>query len=150
MQAGAAAFLVGHGLAIRLYLRNRAGPWRWGLFLAVPVVVAVSVWLPTDRGMILPVGLYSMVLTVMAVTASQSRFRGAALGAWLFVASDLFIFASLGPLQGSFLPDLLVWPLYFVGQAMIAWDVGRGLSPQGTVPMSGAGGQSPFGDSPRR
>jgi uncharacterized membrane protein YhhN len=100
--------------------------------------------------MILPVGLYSMVLTVMAVTASQSRFRGAALGAWLFVASDLFIFASLGPLQGSFLPDLLVWPLYFVGQAMIAWDVGRGLSPQGTVPMSGAGGQSPFGDSPRR
>lgn len=127
LQAGAAAFLVGHGLAIWLYARNVARPWRWSLFLAVPAVVAVAVWLPENPAMIIPIGLYSLALTAMAVVASHSRFQGAAIGAWLFVASDLLIFASLGPLQRSFLPDLLVWPLYFVGQAAIAWDVARRL-----------------------
>jgi len=29
----------------------------------------------------------------------------------------------LGIMAGSIVPDLLVWPLYFVGQAMIAWGV---------------------------
>ena len=41
----------------------------------------------------------------------------------LFVASDLLIFARLGPLAGSPLPGLLIWPTYFAGQALIAWGV---------------------------
>lgn len=127
LTVGAAAFLVGHLLAIRLYVRNRNRGWRWPLFLALPAVVALSVWLPDDPGMRLPIGLYSLVLTAMALAASHSRFRGAAAGAWLFVASDLLIFAGLGPLYTSFVPDLLVWPLYFVGQAIIAWDVAHRL-----------------------
>ncbi len=131
LQLGAAAFLVGHGLAVWLYARNRTMPWRWALFLAVPATVAVAIWLPDDPAMILPVGLYALALTAMAVVASHSRFRGAAIGAWLFVASDLLIFASLGPLRISFLPDLLVWPLYFVGQAFIAWDVEHRLRGDG-------------------
>jgi hypothetical protein len=27
----------------------------------------------------------------------------------------------MGPLAGSVVPDLLVWPTYFGGQALIAW-----------------------------
>lgn len=123
LQVGAAAFLVGHMLAIWLYLRNRVRSWRWPFFATIPMVVALSAWLPDDPAMRPPVGLYSLVLAAMAVAASHSRFRGAAVGAWLFVASDLLIFARLGPFYTSFVPDLLVWPLYFVGQAIIAWDV---------------------------
>jgi uncharacterized membrane protein YhhN len=127
LQAGAAAFLFGHLLAIWLYLRHRVRDWSWPLSLMIPVVVGGSVWLPDDRAVAPSVGLYALVLAAMAVAASHSRFRGAALGAWLFVASDLLIFASLGPLRGSFVPALLVWPLYFGGQAIIAWDVSRRL-----------------------
>ena len=39
----------------------------------------------------------------------------------LFVASDLLIFAKIGPLAGSLIPIILIWPLYFAGQALIAW-----------------------------
>jgi len=39
----------------------------------------------------------------------------------MFVASDLLIFAKLGPLAASSVPHLLIWPLYFGGQALIAW-----------------------------
>lgn len=127
MQAGAAAFLVGHGLAIRLYLGNRDRLWRWPLFLLVPAIAILSVWLSQDRAVFAPVALYSVVLATMAVVASHSRFRGAALGAWSFVASDLLIFGSLGRLASSFVPDLLIWPLYFAGQTLIAWDVARRL-----------------------
>jgi hypothetical protein len=38
----------------------------------------------------------------------------------LFVISDLLIFSRMGPLAGSAIPDLLVWPTYFGGQALIA------------------------------
>lgn len=127
MTIGAAAFLIGHLLAIWLYLRNREGPSRPLLSLAVPVVVVLAAWLPDDPNMRLPVGFYSIALVAMALAASHSRFRGVAIGAWLFVASDLLIFASLGPLYASFVPDLLVWPFYFIGQAIIAWVVARSL-----------------------
>ena len=62
-------------------------------------------------------------------TAVTSRFPGArvGLGAALFVFSDLLIFAQMGPLAASPLPGLLIWPVYFGGQALIAWGVVRSL-----------------------
>ena len=48
-----------------------------------------------------------------------------ALGAVLFVVSDLLIFARLGPLAGSAIPPLAIWPLYFAGQVLIATGVAR-------------------------
>jgi hypothetical protein len=33
----------------------------------------------------------------------------------------MLICARSGPFMGTALPDLLVWPLYFAGQALIAW-----------------------------
>jgi len=70
------------------------------------------------------IALYAFGVSAMAACALMSRFRLAALGASMFVVSDLLIFARLGPLAGSVVPHLLVWPLYFIGQALIAWDVG--------------------------
>lgn len=121
---GGAIFLAGHAVAIWLYLRNRAADARWWPLLMVPIVVAVSAMLPSDRTAAPGIALYAFGVSAMAACALMSRFRIAALGASMFVMSDLLIFARLGPLAGSFVPHLLVWPLYFIGQALIAWDVG--------------------------
>jgi uncharacterized membrane protein YhhN len=121
---GALAFLAGHVAAIWLYLRNRTGQlWRAGL---VAVAVAAFAWrLPDARGMADEIALYAFGLGAMAGTALISRFAPAnvGIGALLFVASDLLIFAQIGPLHGSPIPGLLIWPLYVAGQASIAWGV---------------------------
>jgi uncharacterized membrane protein YhhN len=124
LEVGAIAFLAAHLVAIVLYLRNRRRHARWWPLLLVPVVVAVAAILPADSSSVPGIALYSLGPSAMAACALMSRFRIAAVGALLFVTSDLLIFARLGPLAGSFLPHLLVWPLYFIGQALIAWNVG--------------------------
>lgn len=121
---GALAFLAGHLVAVWLYLRNRRGI----LELAAPVALAVALaaWLlPADRGAATGVAVYALGLGAMAGCALVSRYPRAwvGAGALAFVASDLLIFARLGPLHGSILPGLLIWPLYYLGQAMIAWGV---------------------------
>lgn len=122
--AGAVAFLLGHAVAVMLYLRNRqANP-----LLAVPVALLVALaawWLPYARGLAPGIGLYALGLGAMAGTALTSRFArdNVGIGALMFVASDLLIFAEQGPLHGSAAPHLLIWPLYFTGQAAIAWGV---------------------------
>jgi uncharacterized membrane protein YhhN len=124
LEYGALAFLAGHLVAIGLYLRNRqASAWP-----AIPVALIVALaawWLPAARGMAPGIALYALGLGAMAGTALTSRFArdNVGLGALLFVASDLLIFAQIGPLHGSMLPGLLIWPLYVAGQAAIAWGV---------------------------
>ena len=88
------------------------------LLVATP---AISWLLTRDAG----VALYATGLGAMAGAAWLSRFPRyrVGLGAVLFVVSDLLIFARLGPLAGSAIPALLVWPTYFAGQALIAWGV---------------------------
>jgi hypothetical protein len=44
-------------------------------------------------------------------------------GAVLFVLSDWLIFARMGPYDLSPLTDLLIWPLYYAGQVMIATGI---------------------------
>lgn len=124
LEIGATAFLAGHLVAVALYLRNRRRGASWWPLLLVPAVVAVAAALPNDPSSVSGIALYSLGLSAMAACALMSRFRIAAAGALLFVVSDLLIFARLGLLAGSFLPHLLVWPFYFIGQALIAWDVG--------------------------
>ena len=129
LEIGAIAFLLGHVVAIRLYWRDRRNDARRAAFLLVPVIVAFAALLPADRSAIPGIVAYSTGLATMAVSASLSRYRIAALGAWLFVASDLLIFARLGPLAGSALADALIWPLYFVGQSLISGSVGDIVRP---------------------
>lgn len=116
---GAVSFLVGHLVAIDLYRRMQRGPV-WLAAMTAMIVSAAGLGLTRDAG----VGMYALVLGAMAGMATISGFpRRVAIGAWLFVASDLLIFARLGPLAGSDVPRLLVWPLYFAGQALIAHGV---------------------------
>jgi uncharacterized membrane protein YhhN len=122
---GGAVFLAGHLVAIVLYLRNRNRWVGWWPLLLVPLVSGAAALLPAEPSAASGMALYGFGVAAMAACAAMSRFRLAAIGALMFVASDLLIFARLGPLAGSWLPTLLVWPLYFIGQALIAWDVGR-------------------------
>lgn len=116
---GAIAFLLGHLVAINLYGRH-ATRWALPAIGSGLLVAGASALLTADPS----VSFYAFVLGAMAGAATVSRFpRTVAVGAWLFVSSDLLIFARLGVLADSMLRQLLVWPLYFTGQALIARGV---------------------------
>ncbi|MGN6277351.1 MAG: lysoplasmalogenase family protein [Sphingomonas sp.] len=140
LKAGAAAFLVGHLVAIALYLRNRRvaltpSQRLLGLIVA-PLTVVIALAMTADIG----VAIYAAALGTMAAsawTSSFPRYR-VGLGAMLFVASDLLIFSRSGPLAESFVPNLLVWPLYFAGQGLIATGVVATLARRDGVPISPA------------
>lgn len=134
LTVGAVAFLVGHLIAIWLYLRNRRPMLaRSQLLLAICLVPATGVLtflLPTDRGLALAATLYSMSLAVMAAMAWTSRFPRALVGAGalMFVVSDLLIFARAGPLVDAAWIGLAIWGLYFAGQTLICLGVTRSLA----------------------
>ncbi|HEX7694277.1 MAG TPA: lysoplasmalogenase [Sphingomonas sp.] len=124
---GALAFLAGHIVAIVLYLlhrRSKPSPSQIALsallLIAVPLIAFL---LPADRGAAPGIAVYATGLGAMAASAWLSRFPRyrVGLGAVMFVASDLLIFSRMGPLANSLIPRLLIWPLYFAGQALIAW-----------------------------
>lgn len=126
---GAMLFFLAHCFAIGLYLRNRRGQlvatqsWVVGLTLTVTPVVA---WLLTrSADLSWQAALYGLALGGMAAAAWASnfpRYRVGA-GAMLFLVSDLLIFAGIGPLSGTFAPEYLVWPIYYLGQFMICTGV---------------------------
>ncbi|WP_370178475.1 lysoplasmalogenase family protein [Alteriqipengyuania sp.] len=123
--AGGAAFLASHLVAIlfyRGYLRPEPSVARkWGtilLFLAVPLgcYILSGDW---------TIALYGTALGGMAMAAWLSLFPQwrVGLGALLFVFSDWLIFSRFGPYDLAPLPDLLVWPTYYLGQLLIATGV---------------------------
>jgi uncharacterized membrane protein YhhN len=124
---GALAFLAGHLVAMLLYLahrRSKKTPSQVALAVLLLIGVPVIAFLlPTDRAAAPGIAIYATGLGAMAASAWISRFPRyrVGLGAVMFVASDLLIFAKMGPLSGSLIPIVLIWPLYFAGQALIAW-----------------------------
>ncbi len=125
LEAGAAAFLVGHLIAIHLYWRHRrtvlVGSQKLAA-LALLVLTPLVGWKLTGS---MAVAGYSLALGAMAGAAwssSFSRYR-VGIGAVLFVISDLLIFARMGPLAQSAIPNLLIWPLYYFGQFLICTGV---------------------------
>jgi uncharacterized membrane protein YhhN len=124
---GALAFLAGHVAAIILYLRHRRArltPSQLGLAIVLLIAIPVIAWLlPSDRSAAPGIALYATGLGAMAASAWSSRFPRyrVGLGAVLFAISDLLIFARMGPLFNSDIPGILIWPLYFAGQTLIAW-----------------------------
>ena len=125
LEAGAACFFVGHIIAIALYSRHRRTTLTpsqkataAALLLGTPLIAFL---LPADRTAAPTVALYALALGGMAAAAWSSAFPRyrVGLGAVLFVASDLLIFSRMGPLANSALPDLLIWPLYYLGQFLI-------------------------------
>ena len=129
LEWGAIAFLVGHLIAIHLYWRHRrlaTTPSQKAAGLAMLVLIPLIAWsLPADRAAAPGILLYSTglaAMTAMAWTSSFPRYQ-VGIGAVMFAVSDLLIFARLGPLAHSILPDLLIWPLYYFGQFLICTGV---------------------------
>lgn len=123
---GGAAFLVGHMLAFTLYRRHRRDSGQ-ALALGVGLIAPVVAWLLThDIG----VTVYACGLGAMTGAAWGSRLprHFVALGASMFAVSDLLIFSRFHVLHDSPVPGLLIWPLYFAGQALIAWGAGHTLA----------------------
>ncbi len=123
--AGAVAFFLGHITATALYLRHRrehAAGSQKAAALATLIGVPLISWQLTQAA---DVALYAIGLAGMAATAwlsSFPRYR-VGMGAMMFVVSDLLIFARMGPLAGSGIPDLLIWPLYYFGQFLICTGI---------------------------
>ena len=145
---GAVAFLAGHLVAIALYLRNRRPalePSQLLLaLLIVPATVIIAYLLPADRAGAPGIALYSTGLALMAAAAWISRFPrlSVGLGALMFVASDLLIFARSGPLEHNPWVGLAIWALYFAGQLRICLGVVGTLArrdPQAALPPSVTG-----------
>ena len=129
LEVGAVAFVVGHVIAITLYRMNRRAQTTLSQrllgWLTMPATLVI-VW-----AMLSPApgwwhaAVYSLFVAAMAAAAWTSRFPRyrTGIGAMMFLASDLFIFAGEGGVLPKDVTMWLVWPLYFAGQALIAWGV---------------------------
>ena len=129
LEAGAVAFLIGHLVAIHLYWRHRRAELPFSqkaAALAMLVLIpAIAFLLPADHSAAPGIALYALALSAMtaaAWTSSFPRYR-VGIGAVMFAVSDLLIFSRYGPLTGSALPGLLIWPLYYFAQFLICTGV---------------------------
>ncbi|MFC3050427.1 lysoplasmalogenase [Kordiimonas pumila] len=128
---GLLSFLVAHVFFIILYLKNRL---RVADISMIRIRIAAVLWAlaaiaayflyPHLGDMMLPVYVYSAVLTLMATTAIFSKYpiRLVALGAILFLVSD----SLLGARQFMSLPDYLgyfVWGTYYFAQLFMTVGV---------------------------
>lgn len=124
---GGGLFLLSHLIAIALYWRNRrphpAGSQRMAA-AALLVGVPLGAWVLAHDPLAV---IYAAALGTMAATAWLSRFSrySVGIGALLFVASDMLIFARLGGRLSEGTSGWLVWPLYYVGQLLICTGVIR-------------------------
>ena len=128
LEAGAAAFLVGHLCAMALYFRNWRPKITFSQRLLASLVVPAAMFIAglcAPAGQRIPVLVYAFCVSGMAASAWTSRFPRyrTGIGAMMFLASDLLIFARMGPLATSPLPGLLIWPLYYFGQFLICIGV---------------------------
>jgi uncharacterized membrane protein YhhN len=132
--AGAAAFALGHVIAIILYRRNAAPfafGWRAALAAALLAIGAVAPWLMLPAGQTrIGVAIYGILLSAMAASAVLSRFpRIVPLGAIMFLLSDALIGARIGgALPHSTALGCAIWWLYYFGQFAIFAGVSRALA----------------------
>ena len=129
MVGGGALFALGHLVAIMLFLRNpRERRTRSQVLAALALLVgpplAGALLAMPDPRWPLAAG-YAAVVGAMGAAAWLSRFPRyrVGIGAVLFVASDLLIFAR----EGQHVPEAvtwwLIWPLYYAAQFLIATGV---------------------------
>lgn len=122
---GGAFFTAAHCVAVALYLRNRhqrPSPVQNIIGLALLIGTPLVSFVLSGQ---VNIAVYASFLGAMAAAAWMShypRYR-VGTGAVLFVLSDWLIFARLGAYDLGPLPDLLIWPLYYIGQVMIATGI---------------------------
>jgi uncharacterized membrane protein YhhN len=129
LAVSALLFFAYHLLAMVLYLRHpreRMTVSQKAAAVAMLLLTPALAWLlPADRGLEPGVALYGLALGGMASCAWMSAFPRyrVGIGAVLLLASDLLVIAGLGPWMGQPLPDVIAWPLYYVGQLLITVGV---------------------------
>ncbi len=122
---GGAFFTAAHVVAVGLYLRNRhqrPSPVQKLIGAMLLIGTPLVSYLLSGQGQI---ALYSAFLGAMASAAWMShypRYR-VGTGAVLFVLSDWLIFARQGPLDLEPANTILIWPLYYAAQIMIATGI---------------------------
>lgn len=133
--AGLVAFLLGHVLYIFSFstLVSVAYWFSPGLFIIVAISALIFLWVrPHLKAMLIPVLLYIIVITFMAIGAwavfekSTFQISGRAFilaGALCFYISDLFV-ARHRFIKDEYQNHLLGLPLYYTGQFMLAFSVG--------------------------
>lgn len=97
---GLGSFLAGHLVYLYLFAQLRKldrAPWQWGVFLLALGILCGMLWLlwPGLGGLKIPVVVYGLVLSSMAVSAAhtlggQSRMA-LGMGGFLFLLSDAMI-----------------------------------------------------------
>lgn len=122
---GGAFFTAAHCVAVALYLRNRhqrPSPSQKLTGMALLIGIPLVSYMLSGQ---VNIAIYAGFLGAMASAAWMShypRYR-VGTGAVLFVVSDWLIFARMGSYDLAPLPDLLIWPLYYAGQVMIATGI---------------------------
>ena len=122
---GGAFFAAAHCVSVALYLRNlhkRPSPTQKMTGAALLIGTPLISFLLSGQ---VQIALYASFLGAMASAAWMShypRYR-VGTGAVLFVLSDWLIFSRTGTINLAPLPDLLIWPLYYAGQVMIATGI---------------------------
>jgi len=126
---GGLVFFLAHVFSLSLFLRNRCEViTRSQKIAAVVLLVAPMLMgfiLPADRESALQVALYGLSVGAMAASAWVSNFPRyrVGVGAAIFVLSIILLFAELGPLANSAIPDALIWPSYYLAQFLICTGV---------------------------
>jgi len=129
LMVGAAAFAAGHLVVIALYVQNPrtalTTSQRALSALVTPLALAITWGLLQGNSLLAGGLIYTLVIALMVAAAWASRFPRyrTGIGAMLFLMSDLVIFASVGGAMDGDIARLIIWPLYFAGQALIAWGV---------------------------
>ncbi len=132
---GLGCFLLAHVAYISAFASLGVN-YRWAIFAIAPIAVlsiGTSLWLApfVPEPMVMPVRIYTAVISLMVIFAAGARGSGAPLiipvGALLFYFSDLSVAA--GQFAQSDVPHYL-WglPFYFCGQVLLALSVGYSLS----------------------
>ncbi|UYV14838.1 lysoplasmalogenase [Porphyrobacter sp. ULC335] len=122
---GGAFFAAAHIVAVVLYLTNRhprPSPTQKLIGAALLIGTPLVSYLLSGS---IETTIYSAFLGAMASAAWMShypRYR-VGTGAVLFVVSDWLIFSRMGSVDLGVVPDLLIWPLYYAGQVMIATGI---------------------------
>lgn len=133
LAAGGALFALGHLVAIVLFLRNprarRSGSqWLAALTLLTGAPLVAGLLTAADPRWPMAAG-YAAIVGAMAASAWVSRFPRyrVGVGAVLFVVSDLLIFGREAGRIPEFVTWWTIWPLYYLGQLLIATGVVRTL-----------------------
>ena len=133
--AGLSAFLLAHAAYIAAFIVKGIKA-KWAMSAAIPVALlalVVSAWLTPHLSptLVVPVRIYTALISLMVIAAFGTRGRGASMlipaGALLFFMSDLSV-AGLRLVQTEF--PTYVWglPLYYAGQVCLAISASQSRS----------------------